>query len=235
MSDFNFDSESLSLNSVEPINQQVYKFLKRAIIECRLMPDDSLSENEVASKFNISRQPVREALIKLATNDFVLIEPKKTTKVKRISKSQVLQGAVIREAIESKLIRKTAAVIDDDTLETLENNVHEQESVADDYNVHIHFNLDDEFHRIILSSPGYERAWDIVETVKGSMDRLRFLSIEFELSPISKTCRAHRRILEALKKRDPDLAEKAMADHMSDTFDSLSMVMDKCNPDWFSN
>ena len=234
MNDIFLTDEKFILNSVDPISRQIYAFLKRAIIECRLMPGDHLSENEVSAKFNISRQPVREALIKLSENGFVLIEPKKTTRVKRISRSQVLQGAVIREAIESKIIRKTAECINDKVIALLEENVHKQENVADDYNVHLHFSLDAEFHRIILSAPGYDKAWDIVETVKGSMDRLRFLSIEFELTPISKTCRAHRKVLEALKKQDPDLAEKAMIQHLQETAESLSMVMDKCNPQWFS-
>ena len=113
MNDIFLSGDKFVLNSVDPISRQIYAYLKRAIIECRLMPGDHLSENEVSAKFNISRQPVREALIKLSENGFVLIEPKKTTRVKRISRSQVLQGAVIREAIESKIIRKTAKCIDD--------------------------------------------------------------------------------------------------------------------------
>ena len=91
MNEFYLSTEFAVENTKEPINQQIYKFLKKAIIECRLQPGDPLSENEVSSKFKfrISRQPVREALIKLAENDFVVIEPKKTTKVAKISKKRL--------------------------------------------------------------------------------------------------------------------------------------------------
>ena len=102
MNEFYLSTEFAVENTREPINQQIYKFLKKAIIECRLQPGDPLSENEVSNKFKvrISRQPVREALIKLAENDFVVIEPKKTTKVAKISKKDILQGAEMRMAIE---------------------------------------------------------------------------------------------------------------------------------------
>ena len=68
MNDIFLSGDKFVLNSVDPISRQIYAYLKRAIIECRLMPGDHLSENEVSAKFNISRQPVREALIKLSEN-----------------------------------------------------------------------------------------------------------------------------------------------------------------------
>ena len=88
MNEFYLSTEFAVENTREPINQQIYKFLKKAIIECRLQPGDPLSENEVSNKFKvrISRQPVREALIKLAENDFVVIEPKKPPKLPKYLK-----------------------------------------------------------------------------------------------------------------------------------------------------
>ena len=47
MNDIFLTDEKFVLNSVDPISRQIYTFLKRAIIECRLMPGDHLSENVV--------------------------------------------------------------------------------------------------------------------------------------------------------------------------------------------
>lgn len=237
MNEFYLSTEFALVNSKEPINRQIYKFLKKAIIECRLMPDDPLSENEVSSKFKykISRQPVREALIKLAENDFVIIEPKKTTKVSRISKSDVIQGAIIRRALEGHIIRLAAPKITDADIEKLTKNVEAQSYVAEQYNLHEHFALDDEFHNTILSIAGMQKAWNIVEGVKGVMDRVRFLSLEYELTPMITTSDAHFKILEALKTRDPDLCEKAIVTHIDDTSSSLQGIIQKCKPDWFTD
>lgn len=237
MNEFYLSTEFAVVNSKEPINRQIYKFLKRAIIECRLMPDDPLSENEVASKFKykISRQPVREALIKLAENDFVIIQPKKTTKVSRISRSDIMQGSEIRKAIECHIIRLAATVIDNDTLIKLEKNVEAQRLVAEQYNLHEHFALDDEFHQTIMQVAGIGKAWNIVEGVKGVMDRVRFLSLEYELTPMITTSNAHQKILDALKLHDPESAAKEMYTHIDETRSSLEKVISKCKPEWFQD
>lgn len=222
------------LNGHEPINQQIYAFLRRSIIECRLLPDDTLSENDVASAFKISRQPVREALIKLAENDFVLICPKKATKVKRISKSHVLQGVFIRQTLESAVIKESIArIANPATIAVLEELVKKQERAALNYKIHEHFALDDEFHRTIILAAGYDRVLDLIISVKGTMDRVRFLSIEHEVSPITRTCQVHAMILDAIKLQDADRAALAMHQHMKETASSLEEVIARCNPDFF--
>ncbi len=221
------------LNNENPINQQVYSFLRRSIIECRLLPDDTLSENDVAAGFKISRQPVREALIKLSENDFVTISPKKATKVKRISKSHVLQGVFIRETLESEVISRSIDVISEESLNALEEILNRQQDAASHYHIHEHFALDEEFHRTIILSTGYDKVYTIVESLKGIMDRVRFLSIEHEVSPITRTCASHAHIFEALKRRDGPAAALAMREHMRETAASLEEVIAKSNPNFF--
>ena len=189
MNEFYLSTDFVLENSKEPINHQIYRFLKRAIIECRLMPGDPLSENAVSSKFKfkISRQPVREALIKLAENDFVVISPKKTTRVAPISRSDLFQGTEIRCAIEGFFIKKAAELIDDKTLQYLYDNVQKQEQAARDYNIKDHFALDDDFHATILKAAGMSKAWNMIESVKGIMDRVRFLYIENALITMEVT------------------------------------------------
>ncbi|MCR5537346.1 MAG: GntR family transcriptional regulator [Succinivibrio sp.] len=235
MNEFYLSTEFAVVDSKVPLNQQIYKFLKKAIIECQLMPDDPVSENAVASKFRfkISRQPVREALIKLAENGFVLIEPKKTTKVSRISKSEILQGSEIRKALECHIVQLACDKITDETLQQLENNVTSQRFVAEQYKLHDHFALDDEFHQLIVKSAGVDKAWDIIEGVKGTMDRVRFLSLEYELTPMILTSNAHSKIYDALKAHDKAACVAAMEEHIAETKISLEQVIKKCKPEWF--
>lgn len=235
MNEFYLSTEFVLVNNKEPINQQIYRFLKRAIIECRLMPGDPLSENAVSSKFKskVSRQPVREALIKLAKNDFVIISPKKATRVAPINRSDILQGAEIRCAIEGYFIRKAAELIDLKTLNFLKDNIKKQEQAAKDYNIRDHFALDDEFHSTILNAAGAPKAWNMIESVKGVMDRVRFLSLENELIPMGVTSKAHEKILAALEKHNAQEAEKAMLEHVLNTRASLESTMAKCRKDWF--
>ena len=235
MNEFYLSTEFAVENTREPINQQIYKFLKKAIIECRLQPGDPLSENEVSNKFKvrISRQPVREALIKLAENDFVVIEPKKTTKVAKISKKDILQGAEMRMAIEGYCIRKSCDIITPEIIQKLHENIEQQKKVADQYDVHEHFRLDDEFHSTLIHASGLDRAWNMVEGLKASMDRIRYLSLEYEVTPMIVTSSAHQKILEALERKDAEAAHQALYEHISATRDQLSEVIQKCRAEWF--
>lgn len=227
------DQIYFKLDENKPIASQVYDYLKNAIIECRYKPFDRVSENEIAALFNISRQPVREALIRLANNNFVTIEPKKATRVSCISKESIRQGCQIRIALEGHAVALTAEHINQSQLARLEDNLEAQKIAAIEFNLHEHFALDDVFHRMLIEMSGLNQMWDIVEGVKGTMDRVRFLSIENELTPIHTTCFFHESIIKAISEHDTAAAHKAMSDHINNTYISLQSVMDKCTRSYF--
>lgn len=73
------------LNPTQPVNQQIYRILRRDIVHCLIAPCTPLSEKEVSVRFNVSRQPVREAFIKLAENGLIQIRPQRGSYVNKIS------------------------------------------------------------------------------------------------------------------------------------------------------
>ncbi len=76
------------LNPTQPVNQQIYRILRRDIVHCLIAPGTPLSEKEVSVRFNVSRQPVREAFIKLAENGLIQIRPQRGSYVNKISMSR---------------------------------------------------------------------------------------------------------------------------------------------------
>lgn len=73
------------LNPTQPVNQQIYRILRRDIVHCLIPPGTPLSEKEVSIRFDVSRQPVREAFIKLAENGLIQIRPQRGSYVNKIS------------------------------------------------------------------------------------------------------------------------------------------------------
>ena len=86
--------ESLSIGA------QLHRLLRTAIIEGELIPGQAISEIEMSRKFSISRQPVREAFIKLAEERLVEVRPQRGTFVRKISLKEVLDARHLREIIE---------------------------------------------------------------------------------------------------------------------------------------
>src|SRR5450432_1687322 len=92
--------------------QQIEQALRRAIITLEMPPGMRLSENEVALRYGVSRQPAREALIALAKIGLVRVLPQSGTVVVKISARQMMQVRFTREALETAIVRRACERFD---------------------------------------------------------------------------------------------------------------------------
>ena len=82
------------------VRQRLYQALRQAIIRMVLAPGRALSEKEIADTFDVSRQPVREAFIRLSESGLLEVRPQRGTYVVRISEGAVMEARFVREAVE---------------------------------------------------------------------------------------------------------------------------------------
>ena len=101
------------------IGNRVLDALRQAIVQLQLRPGNVLSEAEVARQLGVSRQPVREAFIKLADTGLIEVRPQRGTFVKLISIREVQNARFVREAIELAIVHKAALEISPAHLEEL--------------------------------------------------------------------------------------------------------------------
>jgi len=220
-------------NNTEPINQQIYRVLRKDIVECRIPPGKLLSEKEIAARFAVSRQPVREAFIKLAEVSLVQVLPQRGTFVLRISAQQVAQARFIRQAVECATARRAAEAITAQQITLLEHNLHRQELAAQNRQMREFFGLDDDFHRLLADIAGCPLSWAVIESIKATMDRVRFLSLE-QVSPPQRLITQHFAIFNRIKARDPDAAEQAMREHLQELIYTITPIAEQ-NRDWFED
>ncbi|SNY70039.1 GntR family transcriptional regulator [Enterobacter sp. CC120223-11] len=224
-------SES-QLNPTQPVNQQIYRILRRDIVHCLIAPGTPLSEKEVSVRFDVSRQPVREAFIKLAENGLIQIRPQRGSYVNKISLSQVRNGCFVRQAIECAVVRRAAGLITDSQCYQLEQNLHQQRIAIDRQQINDFFMLDDEFHQLLSQIADCQLAWDTIENIKATIDRVRYMSLDHVSSP-EMLLRQHLDIFSALEKRDADAVEKAMTVHLQEISETVLLIRQE-NGDWFS-
>ena len=215
----------------KPVNQQIYRFLRHDIVSCIIPPGSLLSEKDVSSRFSVSRQPVREAFIKLAENGLIQVLPQRGTFVRKISARNVADGRFIREAVEIAVVRRAALEATDKGLAALEYNLQLQQLAADRHDSQEFLLLDDEFHRLIAQSIHCDLAWETVENIKAAMDRVRFLTLS-EVSPPEQLIAQHRSVYQALCAKDADAAESALRHHLQAMITSITPITAQ-NPDWF--
>ncbi|WP_322106732.1 GntR family transcriptional regulator [Paraburkholderia sp. J41] len=221
----------LSTESPEPITRQIYRALRQSIFAGEMVPGTPLSEKEVSDMFQVSRQPVREAFIKLVEAGVLQVLPQRGTFVKRISPRRVREGRFIREAIETAVARKAAEHITKEQLDRLADNLREQRVAAKANDTAAFLALDEAFHCTIAQSIDCQAAWDTIQDIKAQMDRVRYLSLPDD-SPLDHLIKQHAKILAALKAHDASAAEDAMRAHLREILVTLGPIAAR-NPAWF--
>lgn len=221
------------LNPTLPANQQIYRILRQDIVHCEIPPGTLLSEKEVSLRFAVSRQPVREAFIKLAENGLIQIRPQRGSYVSKISLSQVRNVCFLRLAIECAVARRAAERVTDEQCYLLENNIQQQLATVERNQTNAFFYLDDYFHQSISTIADCKLAWDTVENMKAAVDRVRYMSLD-HVSPLDMLVRQHQAIFNALAAHDADGVERAMKVHLEEIGDSMLRIHSE-NRDWFSD
>lgn len=219
------------LTATEPVNQQIYRALRTAIVQCKLLPGAPLSEKDMAERFGVSRQPVREAFIKLAESGLVRILPQRGTFVTRISVRQVQEARFIRDALETAIVKRAAASIGKDALQLLGRNLKAQAAAVKADDLPGFLALDDAFHAILADSIDCPRAWATIEDLKAHMDRVRYLTLG-SLSPLDHLLTQHREVYDALSRHDAGAAEAAMQHHLGELTQTVGGVAEQ-HPAWF--
>lgn len=203
------------------VHQRLYHVLRQSIIRMILAPGQALSEKEIADTFNVSRQPVREAFIRLSEAGLVEVRPQRGTYVVRISQQAVLGARFVREAVEVAVARLAAEQgLDRATLAELRELIERQRRCIDPQDYDRFFQLDEAFHRTLSLGVNQQAAWRVTEEVKAQLDRVRYLSVP-DSTPINKLIGQHARIVDTIARRDVEAAASAMAVHQREIWQSL--------------
>lgn len=205
----------------DSVRQRLYQVLRQSIIRMVLAPGQALSEKEIAEAFAVSRQPVREAFIRLSEAGLVEVRPQRGTYVVKISQRAVLEARFVREAIEVAVVHQAAAKgLDAATLAELHELLERQRRCIEPHDYDRFYRLDEAFHRTLSLGVEQQAAWKVVEEVRAQLDRVRYLSIP-DATPIARLIDQHAAIVDAIERREAAEAEQAMRRHLREILTSL--------------
>ncbi|WP_186418923.1 GntR family transcriptional regulator [Bosea sp. CS1GBMeth4] len=213
----------VSLRLRDPIAPQLVAALRQAIIASELRPGEALSEKDIAGRFGVSRQPVREAFIKLSEAGLVQILPSRGTYVMKISLREVANARFVREAVECSLARAASRLIDPDGVARLRRLIAEQSAAAARGDYTRFTVLDEAFHQAIAEIVDCDYAGRVVESARAQTDRVRYLSLP-GTSPIPLLITQHNAIVDALEAGDSDMAATAMRIHLREILNALPRI-----------
>ena len=218
--------ESLSIGS------QLHRILRAAIIQGELVPGQAISEIEMSKRFSISRQPVREAFIKLGEERLIEVLPQRGTYVRKISVKEVLDARHLREIIEVSIVREVALKHDEALIKSLRQIIAQQQEVKSGDSKGF-LTLDDGLHKAIALYANREYAWKITETIKAQMDRARILTYDFA-TPTPLIVAEHSEIVDAIESGYADLAARKVENHLRKLVSDLPLIAAKY-PEYFAD
>jgi DNA-binding GntR family transcriptional regulator len=199
---------------------QALTHIRKAILEGKLKPGDRLVENNLAEQMQISRFPIREALRYLEKEGLVENLPFKGTYVAMFTEKDMEEVFSLRGAIEALALQIMTNRIDDKKLATLTMIIRDMETSAHDGDNTKVVSHDLRFHRTICEMTDHRKLFSFWETLEHHI--YMFLTIEKEVyNPPERYVKTHYSILEALKKKDSELAIARLRIHLEDAMTQI--------------
>lgn len=224
--------ERITITMAPSVTAQVHDWLRRRVLRGDLEPGARLSETEIAAEIGVSRQPVREAFIRLAGDGLAEVRPQRGTYIGKISMAAVRSARLIREAVESDLARMVAVAPEPGFLDQMAAEIAAQETADAAGDVAAFIESDDRFHHLLALAAGQEAVWNDLERLKAQMNRLRHMSMR--VFDRRFTIGQHRAILDALCAGDPDAAEEAVRIHLRQMLSELPAIAE-AHPEYFTD
>lgn len=210
----------------EPTYGRVRDRIREEILAGVFKPGERLRTQQLADRYQVSPMPIREALQNLQGEGLVELVPNRGASVRRFDTRSVANLYDIRGAIESMLTSKAAAIISEADLEVLEDIQHRYEQMVQDQNLGAAMKLNTELHRRINGLAENEEAMQIIERHWGLIHALR-RRYAFGPGRIDETVREHRALIDALRKRDVQMAAQLALAHCESAKQDLVRQMER--------
>ena len=194
--------------------ERVYRELRRRIRGLKLQPGSRLQKNEIALEFGVSRAPVSEAIAWLAEEGLVDVYPQSGSFVAPIRPEDVSEALLIRTGLEVEAVRRVTQTANAELLQRLDKNLDAQAKAVRDNDMATLDDLDEAFHAIIFSGIKSPRAQRLLDSSRALLDRPRFHALPEDGRPYA-TLNEHRRIADAIRTGDVELAGAAMRVHIA--------------------
>jgi DNA-binding GntR family transcriptional regulator len=208
------------------IGDQIYKALRREIIEMRIKPGEKLSEVQVAERFNVSRAPVRDAIRRLQQEKLVLVKPQVGTIVSQIFPDEAAEICEVRLLIEPHAAFVAASRISDADLALLKAAFDRMLTlpVGSEERRALVFKTDNDLHKTIWLACNNREIDNILDRYLDRMRRIQLATVALA-NRLEPSEHEMRQIFEGLLARDAGRSRDAMQNHIFNIKKAIDEVM----------
>ena len=199
---------------------KVYHQLRDAILDGVYQEYEELKESAIAEEMGVSRTPVREAFRQLELEGLIQIIPNKGAYVTGITVKDVKDIYAIRSQLEGLCARWATENISKEQMEEMEENIFLSEYHAGKGHAEQLAELDNRFHDILYSASNSKMLEHVLREFHEYVLRYRKKSLQDNARGIQFNAE-HRRIMEAIREKDADLAEQLATSHIQNAYKNM--------------
>ena len=192
----------------------VYEDLRHKIITGRLQASADLTEMELSKTYDASRNTVKKALIMLANEQLIVLEPNRGARVKTYSVEEVLDYLQVRIKLEGMVIELLPGHIMPTDIASLESTLVAMDHFLRENDIARYSEQNQLFHKILYDACPNRMLIEVMDNIKRHISKY---SLKTDLVPgrAEKSLTEHRAIVDALKVGDFDQAKQAMVYHVT--------------------
>jgi DNA-binding GntR family transcriptional regulator len=210
-----FSTEFGPLQRPKSLNEIAYEKLKNSILEGKLVAGEIYSELELARELGVSRTPVREALLKLAAENFVVLYSRRGMSVNYFSRRDIEDLFELRQAVEESIVSKLIENLDQGQLDGVRSIIAEQEECAkNNYDESLFLEIDRRFHLFLIESSGNRF---MAQTYNNIRDYVIITARKalVKTGRVYEVINEHKAILDALCEKNIVKAKEAIQKHLT--------------------
>jgi DNA-binding GntR family transcriptional regulator len=191
----------------------VYRSLEEAILSGRMRPGERLVESWIAAHLEVSRTTVREALLMLERQGYVVSKPRRGTFVTRLAREEALDLCYNRALLESFAVRAGYARIGNRVIRHLVSCLDQMQCCRLPEDVPRLIQIDLTFHQALIEVAESRRLIELWSTLNGQIGALVLRSLENQHASIDDVVAFHQKLLDAIRSGDPQAAQQGVIDH----------------------
>ena len=213
---------------IESLVDLAKRHIELWIIKGEYEPGQRLKEEEICTRLDISRPPVREAFKFLEAEGLVMRKPRRGVFVSEMTAKDVWEAYTLKATLYEMAMTLALDRMTDAQIAELQTFVRNMEACANAEPVDLlgYQEHHQAFHDLIMLISGNERLKKFSASIHLQVCRFSYKSLQ-NRAHLDASIRYHRRIITALQNKNKDLACKLMKEHVLDALDVLLDMFDR--------
>jgi DNA-binding GntR family transcriptional regulator len=207
--------------------ERAYRVLKSLILNNELAADSRLLEQEAAERLDMSRTPVREAMVRLEQDGLVEIKPRHGMRVLPVSSTDMREIYEVLTALEASAAEAVARRgVAPDELASLRAAVADMDAALGRDDLPGWAAADERFHRLLVTLTGNTRLQQMALQLDEQAHRARAVTLRLRPKPVNST-RDHARLVAAIARGDAESARRIHHNHRARAGELLVGLLDR--------